>query len=109
MDFTLSPVLDNLDFLGRGIVITLLVSGFAVVISLILGFIIGLLRCYGPGALRIVLVFYIDSMRAIPLLVVIVWTFFAFPILFGVTMTPIVAAVSPLSGPFPALPAQALL
>ncbi len=97
MDFTLSPVLDNLDFLGRGIVITLLVSGFAVVISLILGFIIGLLRCYGPGALRIVLVFYIDSMRAIPLLVVIVWTFFAFPILFGVTMTPIVAAVGAIS------------
>ncbi len=97
MDFTLSPVLDNLDFLGRGIVITLLVSGFAVVISLILGFIIGLLRCYGPGALRIVLVFYIDSMRAIPLLVVIVWTFFAFPILFGVTMTPMVAAVGAIS------------
>jgi polar amino acid transport system permease protein len=36
-------------------------------------------------------------MRAIPVLVVIVWTFFAFPILFGVTMTPIVAAVGAIS------------
>jgi len=61
-----------------------------------IGFTLRLLRCLGPTWLRPLIVFYIDSMRAIPVLVV-VWTFFAFPILFGITMMPIVAAVGAIS------------
>jgi polar amino acid transport system permease protein len=38
-------------------------------------------------------VLYIDSMRAIPVLVVLVWTFFALPILTGLTMPPFFAAL----------------
>lgn len=93
----LEPILDNLPFLWAGIETTLVVSVLSVACSLVLGFAAGLGRCYGPAWLRLPLVFYIDSMRAIPVLVVIVWTFFAFPILFGVTMTPIVAAVGAIS------------
>ncbi|MFZ9416023.1 MAG: amino acid ABC transporter permease [Alphaproteobacteria bacterium] len=93
----LEPILDNLPFLWAGIETTLVVSALSVACSLVLGFAAGLGRCYGPAWLRLPLVFYIDSMRAIPVLVVIVWTFFAFPILFGVTMTPIVAAVGAIS------------
>src|SRR4029077_4480096 len=40
-----------------------------------------------------VIVFYIDSMRAIPVLVVLVWTFFALPIVAGITMAPFFAAL----------------
>ncbi|MFZ9634161.1 MAG: amino acid ABC transporter permease [Alphaproteobacteria bacterium] len=94
---SLEPILDNLPFLWAGIETTLVVSVLSVACSLVLGFAAGLGRCYGPAWLRLPLVFYIDSMRAIPVLVVIVWTFFAFPILFGVTMTPIVAAVGAIS------------
>lgn len=94
---SLEPILDNLPFLWAGIETTLVVSALSVACSLVLGFAAGLGRCYGPAWLRLPLVFYIDSMRAIPVLVVIVWTFFAFPILFGVTMTPIVAAVGAIS------------
>jgi len=94
---SLEPILDNLPFLWAGIETTLVVSALSVACSLALGFAAGLGRCYGPAWLRLPLVFYIDSMRAIPVLVVIVWTFFAFPILFGVTMTPIVAAVGAIS------------
>ncbi len=94
---SLEPILDNLPFLWAGIETTLLVSALSVACSLALGFAAGLGRCLGPAWLRLPLVFYIDSMRAIPVLVVIVWTFFAFPILFGVTMTPVVAAVGAIS------------
>ena len=94
---SLEPVLDNLPFLWAGIETTLVVSALSVACSLVLGFAAGLGRCFGPAWLRLPLVFYIDSMRAIPVLVVIVWTFFAFPILFGLTMTPIVAAVGAIS------------
>ncbi len=39
------------------------------------------------------LIFYIDSMRAIPVLVVLVWVYFAFPILTGLTLPPFWAAL----------------
>lgn len=93
----LEPIIDHLPFLWGGIVTTLIVSAASVLCSLALGFAVGLGRCYGPRWLRPLLVFYINSMRAIPVLVVIVWTFFAFPLLFGVTMTPIVAAIGAIS------------
>src|SRR5207302_8236305 len=38
-----------------------------------------------------------DSMRAIPVLVVLVWTFFAVPILTGVTLPPFWAALTALT------------
>ena len=40
-----------------------------------------------------VLGFYVDTMRAIPLLVVLVWTFFAFPLVIGTSVSAITAAV----------------
>ncbi|ODA20005.1 Fis family transcriptional regulator, partial [Achromobacter xylosoxidans] len=55
--------------------------------------VIALLRLYGPRWLRVLLVFYIDSMRAIPVLVVLVWIYFAFPLLAGVTFAPFWAAL----------------
>ncbi|HVO87037.1 MAG TPA: amino acid ABC transporter permease, partial [Casimicrobiaceae bacterium] len=63
------------------------------VTSLVTGFAVALGRLYGPRGLRSVLVLYIDSMRAIPVLVVLVWTFFALPIVAGVTFPPFWAAL----------------
>jgi polar amino acid transport system permease protein len=61
--------------------------------SLVAGLVVALLRLYGPRPLRFAVVLYIDSMRAIPVLVVLVWSFFALPILTGLTMPPFVAAL----------------
>ena len=57
------------------------------------GLAIALLRLYGPRWLRPLLVFYIDSMRAIPVLVVLVWIYFALPLLAGVNFAPFWAAL----------------
>jgi polar amino acid transport system permease protein len=43
--------------------------------------------------LRVPVVFYIDTMRAIPVLVVLVWTYFAVPILIGFNFPPFWAAL----------------
>jgi polar amino acid transport system permease protein len=67
-----------------------LLSGFA---SLAAGFFVALARLYGPRWMRPVVVLYIDSMRAIPVLVVLVWTFFALPIVAGITLPPFWAAL----------------
>ncbi|HKE42668.1 MAG TPA: amino acid ABC transporter permease [Casimicrobiaceae bacterium] len=93
MDFDFSVITDHLSFLGSGIAVTLLLSVLSGVTSLVAGLAVALLRLYGPRWLRPLVILYIDSMRAIPVLVVLVWTFFALPIIAGVTMSPFVAAL----------------
>ncbi|KAF1023524.1 MAG: Arginine transport system permease protein ArtQ [Paracidovorax wautersii] len=97
MDFDFSPIFENWRFLASGLGITVLLSAASAVASIAAGLAIALLRLYGPAWLRPVLVFYIDSMRAIPVLVVLVWIYFALPILAGVTLSPFWAALTALT------------
>ena len=93
MDFDFSVVTDHWRFLASGVGITLLLSVVSGLTSLVAGLVVALLRLYGTRPLRLAVVLYIDSMRAIPVLVVLVWSFFALPILTGLTMPPFVAAL----------------
>jgi len=93
MEFDFSVITNNWRFLAYGVWITLVLSVASGVASLAVGFVIALLRLRGPRWLRPAVVFYIDSMRAIPVLVVLVWTFFALPILSGATMSPFMAGL----------------
>jgi polar amino acid transport system permease protein len=97
MEFDFSPILENWRYLLGGFGVTVILSLITVAASLALGTVVGLTRVYGPDWLRWPLVFYIDSMRAIPVLVVLVWVFFAIPILFGVSFEPFWAAVAALT------------
>jgi polar amino acid transport system permease protein len=93
MELDLSPIWENWRFLLGGLGLTLLLSVLTVGCSTVLGAAIGLARSYGPRWLKLPLVFYIDSMRAIPVLVVLVWTYFAVPIISGVSFPPFWAAL----------------
>jgi polar amino acid transport system permease protein len=93
MEFDLSVITDHWRFLASGIGITLVLSIVSGLTSIAVGFVVALLRLYGPQWLRPIVVVYIDSMRAIPVLVVLVWTFFALPIFSGLTMPPFLAAL----------------
>ena len=93
MDFDLAVITDHWRFLGAGVLVTLALAGLSGVTSVAAGFVVALLRMYGPGWLRPAVVFYIDSMRAIPVLVVLVWAFFALPIVGGITLPPFWAAL----------------
>jgi polar amino acid transport system permease protein len=97
MDFDFSVVTDHWRFLASGVGITLLLSVVSGLTSLAAGLVVALLRLYGPRPLQLIAVLYIDSMRAIPVLVVLVWSFFALPILTGLTMPPFVAALAGLT------------
>jgi polar amino acid transport system permease protein len=97
MDVDVSPVFVNWRFLAGGLWLTVLLSVSSAFAATIVGLIVGLARCYAPRAVRVVLAFYVDSMRAIPVLVVLVWTFFAVPILTGVTLPPFWAALTALT------------
>ncbi len=93
MEFDFRVVADSWRFLAYGVGVTLLLSVVSGVASLAAGFGVASLRLYGPAWVRWPVVLYIDSMRAIPVLVVLVWTFFALPIVSGITMSPFTAAL----------------
>jgi polar amino acid transport system permease protein len=91
-DLDISPLLDSWRYLAGGLGITLGLSALTIVSSLLLGAVVGFARVYGPVWVSWVLTFYIDSMRAIPVLVVLVWMYFAFPLVVGVSLPPFWAA-----------------
>ncbi len=93
MDIDLTPITENWRFLLGGLGLTLALSVLAVIGSAVSGTALALARLYGPAWLRLPVVFYIDSMRAMPVLVVLVWVYFAVPILTGLTAPPFWAAL----------------
>lgn len=93
MDVDFSPLIENWRFFASGLGVTVALSAISAVTSILAGLIIALLRLYGPRWLSSLLIFYVDTMRAIPVLVVLVWIYFAFPILAGVTFPPFWAAL----------------
>lgn len=93
MDFDFSPIIINWRFLAGGLLVTVLLSVSTIVCATTLGTAVALGRTYGAPWLRVPLTFYVDSMRAMPILVVLVWTFFAFPIAFDVLLPPFFAAL----------------
>ncbi len=93
MEFDFSPVWESRGYLFAGFLVSLELAALTVLGSMILGGAVGLARSYGPAWLRIPVVFYIDSMRSIPVLVVLVWGYFALPIMTGLVLPPFWAAL----------------
>jgi len=93
MELDFSPVWDAWRFLLGGVGITLLLSATAALASAAAGVVVAMARLYGPIWLRVPVVFYIDSMRAIPVLVVLIWTYFALPLLTGIGLPPFYSAL----------------
>ncbi len=93
MDVDFSPLIDNWRFFASGLGVTIALSIISAITSLLAGLVIALLRLYGPRWLAPLLIFYVDTMRSIPVLVVLVWIYFAFPLLAGVTFPPFWAAL----------------
>src|SRR5437899_4937745 len=93
MEFDFAVITDHARFLAYGVGVTLLLAALSGLTSLAAGLVVALLRLYGPRWLRPAVILYIDSMRAIPVLVVLVWTFFALPIVTALTMPPFAAAL----------------
>lgn len=94
MNITLQPILQSWPFLAKALLMTIFVSVAATALGFVLGTLVGALRTYGGTLTNILLGFYVDSMRAIPLLVILVWTFFAFPLLTGHSINAVTAGIA---------------
>jgi len=71
MDINLQPIADAWLFLARALAMTLFISVLSTLFGFAIGVVVGGLRTYGGRVLNDVLSLYVDSMRAIPLLVVL--------------------------------------
>jgi polar amino acid transport system permease protein len=75
---------------------TLKLAIVSMVISLILGLVIAILRSFKNPILNVFLIAYIDFFRAIPLIVLVVFVFYALPFL-GIELDPYLSAVTAIS------------
>ena len=80
MDF--SPVIENLPFLIAGLGGTLTLAFGAMVVGVALGLLVGLARLSPARPVRLLAGLYVDFVRSVPLLVLLVFYVYAVPILF---------------------------
>src|SRR5205807_5828009 len=81
----------------RGVLVTLGYTAATIFIGLIIGLAVGLGRLSRSWLLNVPLVAYIEAFRCTPLLVQIVWFYYALPVLLGIQIPATAAAVMTLS------------
>jgi aspartate/glutamate/glutamine transport system permease protein len=86
----------NLRFLLGGLGMTLAVAGISIVLSMLLGLILAFARLSKIALIRYPAIAYIEVMRALPILLVIFFTYFALPQI-GIRLSPFVAGVTAMS------------
>ncbi|WP_305984038.1 amino acid ABC transporter permease [Roseibium sp. MMSF_3544] len=87
VDPTVPAGLNNLKFLLSGLYYTLLLSFTAIVISIVLGLAVALPGLSSNRALRRFNRVYVELVRAVPILVLILWVYYGLPQMTGLTIT----------------------
>jgi polar amino acid transport system permease protein len=90
--FDFQIVLDNYPVLLRGLLVTLALWAPCFAAGLALGFGLSLARLSRHAWLRIPSLAYIELFRDTPVLIQLIWFFYAFPIIIGLQLSPFMAA-----------------
>ncbi len=96
MDFIGAFSVENLSFLLDGLLVTLQIAVLAIVFSIIIGYILGIIRYSKIPGISKALGWVIDIIRNLPLLLIIFFTYFALPQI-GVRLNIFWAAVAALT------------
>jgi putative glutamine transport system permease protein len=94
MNFINAYSADNLSFLLKGFFVTLEVAFISIILSFLIGSVIGTLRYAKVRFISPILGIFVETIRNLPLLLIIFFTYFALPeigIKFSVTIAAIVA------------------
>ena len=95
--FVISPNniegLTNLKFLLSGLTTTIYISVVSIVISMFLGLIIAIPSLAKNKFLTYINIGYVEIVRAIPLLVLILWIYYGLPIMTGISFSPFVSGI----------------
>lgn len=91
--FDWSVAYEYMPALIRGLVVTLKVSAISELVGIVLGLLLALCRLSAIAPLRYFAIAYIDFLRGIPVLVMLLWVYYGFSILFNLNLTEMQAAV----------------
>lgn len=94
--FNVPVLIRTFPLLMQGLWVTLQIGVVSIVVGLVLGLVLSLVRLYGPVWLQIIAKAYINFMRSIPLLVLLIIIYYALPFV-GIRLSPFLSAVSALS------------
>ena len=89
--------LTNLKFLLSGITTTIYISIVSIIISIILGLLVAIPSLAKSKFLTYLNIGYVEIVRAIPLLVLILWIYYGLPIMTGISFSPFVSGIIALS------------
>ena len=89
--------LTNLKFLLSGLTTTIYISIVSIIISIILGLLIAIPSLAKSKFLTYLNIGYVEIVRAIPLLVLILWIYYGLPIMTGISFSPFVSGIIALS------------
>lgn len=93
MDFEWSVVWEAFPDLLQGARLTIVIAAIGLAGGLVVGGLAGMVRTYGPGPLDLVARGYILLIRGTPLVVQVMFIYFALPILAGVRIDGLTAAI----------------
>ena len=85
--------LTNLKFLISGISITIYISVISIILAMIIGLFVALPSLSNNKFLSYFNIAYVEIVRAIPLLVLILWIYYGLPIMTGISFSPFVSGV----------------
>ena len=92
-EFDWSIIIRYYPQLLMGVMVTLKVSVISEVVALVLGLVFALLRMSPIAPLRWLAIGYIDFLRGIPVLVILLWVYYGFSIIFDLNFSALTAAV----------------
>ena len=85
--------LTNLKFLLSGLTTTIFISVVSIVISMVLGLIVAIPSLAKSKLLTYINIGYVEIVRAVPLLVLILWIYYGLPIMTGISFSPFVSGI----------------
>ncbi len=91
--FDFNLVVETFPVLIRGLIVTVELWLPSILLGLTFGLLLALARLSKSTLLRLPSLFYIELFRDTPVLIQLIWFFYAFPILIGLQMTPFEAAL----------------
>ncbi len=85
--------LTNLKFLLSGLTTTIYISVVSIIISMLLGLIVAVPSLAKNRFLTYINIGYVEIVRAVPLLVLILWIYYGLPIMTGISFSPFVSGI----------------
>lgn len=93
MDFEPSVIWEALPALMQGAKLTVLITLAGLAGGVLVGLLFGLMRTYGNRLLAMAATVYVEFVRGTPIVVQVMFIYFALPVLMGIRVNPMTAAV----------------